>query len=971
MVLTTGVRDVLPPRPPLGSGIQDSDMAGMEGLQPKKYAGSVRVQVDRALADHQRLGICRQRLCVIEWIMGYKTRVVGHTYEEFLRSYNKFALSLLYMIVGQIGKYIDLPDEKMLFFYRARRCFVETEFYADPLDYVRSYTTEYEKGQEYTNLELHKLLSEAFKERTFLITRLKFQAVFSNKATLEYDRPHGGFNATVGMLASLSMEDHIPLPPEPTFTGRSLAAMHVAEVSHRDKTLFCKAVNASISIMRSLKRRPMAFVFIIPERSGKARVPTLPEGFAGVLSRYVSGIGKEIQKRMFPITTDRGKIRMRHVPGSIYLSGDYKDSTSFLGWDTAIVGWFHIFTQAGMERDELSLHMEIIKFLIGPHDFFSEKEERARYQSIFGLYNRMRPSFKKGTRLELDFLCSIGDFQPPLVGVRSRETRSGMCRIPFGEIRGGFEREYTEYPAPEGVLESLLAFRLGSESITSIRGLIMAYSIAAPALHVAGAIPHWKFREVTFLITGDDNASRHPNMESIDNLETEKRKTLMVPHDSRKSARGPRGLLLAEDCLVVTPEMKKGDFLVRVKNFPIRILFPQSESDWHAITMPEAAYNNFKEVSDQSTREKIIGFIYWKYKEIYDELADLNVTVFGENGLFPDRRAPRGFLNSPGGYTAAQVFKRSGPSAPSFTSLAASALIAEKHEVQSILEGTVEAISNGTLTEVFKDLDDLRHSMSYLQVETPYRASAPSGQERGVLAQVRKNLEDLEVGATRDGHVAIGPHGEYYNEPSVPAALNFENVDIKVDSGPVGQEEALLALASLADEFAMFETGFDTPFFSPSEETIFAKDETGVRSNFRHHANFFTDALPKGADFKWILQQPSHHFIDVKNLTSGRSVDHLDFPDLIGMFQGLTSERVVWLVMEVPGRAVFMTVGDQLFVRATPRRNGRAGADLEFRQLLDLVLNTGVDPANVIFSSWDKDWRRIYKNAVAECNKKS
>lgn len=989
VVFDEGVRDLLPPKPPQCCEVHKSELAGQGEKIQKNLFGSVRSKLGRLLRGEERLRECRRRLRILEWITGFRTGVKGRTYDDFIKAYQSFALNLLYILVGQLPIRMPYPDETLLLLYRARRVFVETEHDEDPLDFVRSYTTPFAAADQYSNLELHSILLKALEKKQFIITRLKFQAVFSNKATLEYDRAHGGFNATVGALSQYE-GGPLALPVQAEFTGKSCALYEFGIRARRDKALFCGAVNASICIMRSIKRAPIAYVFIIPERSGKARVPTLPEGWCGILSRYVSSIGKEIQKRLFPITTRRSEIKMKHVPGSYYLSGDYKDSTSYLGWESAIVGWFHIFTQAGMSGDDLDLHMEIIKFLIGPHVFFSSSDERKRYQQIFSLESRVTPFPSKCgekeplTNVNERFLQSWVQFGPidhAPVGIRDGRTRSGMCKVPLGGARGKVDVEYTHFPCLKEVMSGVLSFRLQSESITAVRGLIMAYSIAAPALHVVGAIPHWKFRGVEFIITGDDNASRHKSMESIYALEAEKRRTLMVPHDSKKSAVGQRGVLLAEELLVVPDDAIEGTPLVSVKNFPIRVLFPQFDTDWHAITMPAAAYSNLKEVSDLSVRERILGFIFWKYKPIYDKLEDLKVTPFGENGIFTDRRAPSGYLNSVGGYTAAQVFKRSpGVTQPAWTERSSQQLSCSVLDKVTIYADDGGRWDDHGMSRNYTDFQDLTHAVSGNQVVSPYHARPTVVGETDLLTQVRRNLQDLDYKRPLPKYkYCIGPEGETVRVPFWDEGLRFDHpavIDVKHPTRDEWNEELFYEDESspgaekVLDSFCEDLNSLGLPGFSdgvrngPRQlEYPLGHIPEEIRSNWMHSAAAFTDALPPGVDFRQLLRMPKQHFVDVANLKRGNYDPGATLHQLVNWYESRKYKEkrtgtLIWLVVETPGRPTYHIAAQNVYVLACPRRNGRAGADLEFRHILSLTKQYG---PKVTFESKDADWARIYR----------
>ena len=902
------------------------------------------------LDQYRALCYSKERLSTFTWLTGCKLPDFPvNSYDSLVSSYSRYANGLLHSLVAD-EEFFGMSIEVKLMLYRARRCFPPSVHLEDPLDFLSGYV-EPITDAIYTASEIDSVLYRALKIKGNLVEKPRLSLKFSNKATLGHSRLAGGFNHEVSLWAAVKSEGPIlPTPLGEKFSSPSeqCFAGYVA----RDHSAFIQAVNGSISFMQTSGRKPVAFVSIIEERSGKARVPTLSEGYCSILSQYASSIGKAVQTNLFPMTKDSTNPRLRSLPGGIYLSGDYKSSTDFAAWEPIWVAYYHIFRHAGMKGKELDIHMEIIKHLVGPHTFFSDTKERKRYQSMFkpGYVPDLSTKSSRKFAKMLNLSGWIGEhgLHGPVVG---KQVAPGSDRGTLGIL--------SESPALWRVWEMLKGFTPDCRTLTSIRGICMSYSLAAPALHILGAIPHWKFRGLAFVITGDDNASAHKNVESLEALEKEKLKTGMKPHDSVKSARGKFGVLIAEQLLRDTGER----FLTRVKNFPIRILFPEYDDDWHAITMPAAAYRNFHEVPDPSIRLKILGFIYWKYKEIYDQIERLNVTVFGENGLFTSFDTPTGFLNSAGGLLSEDVFKRpqSSSQGPGDVQYHSGFLVKERLDVAH-----ESACGLG-----FKPVTDTHAAFSNLVDAT--RANGPTSLFQGATMGTSSPplLESIRSNIGRE------PDPPYRRRRWEADTLSVEGPDMfygnPIDARPLSFNERMDA-----DEWDYREIPFSTlstTYLGGMSENIVESYElqsliplVELRGKIHSRVGFVKTDLGNhmmiSRSSSSLYEKNSHEFVDVRNLFSEYRSKNSIPPLLKELWLkylkcfGFPRAEVLWFCWEVPGETRFRGAGSATLVLACPKMVGHAGADLVFEHRVNAIRNWNPD-ATISYRSADKRWSRM------------
>lgn len=905
----------------------------------------------------------RERLHHIMWMLGVTDKSLfdpsSPTYDGFVKDYNDFALTLLHEAVGQIPEFSGLPENVSLALYRARRCFPPYDAGKDALDYLGSYTEPVPPGT-YSTKEMVDILDEAFKGRGAIPQRVQFRSVFSNKGTMEFFQNEGGFNKSVGVLSQGSKFE-IPKFDYREFGEKagideyyiySPMGQEFAEISRRDRGTFRRAFDSSVTIMRKLERKPMAFVSILNERSLKKRIPALAEGFCQVLSQAISDIGKTIQERLFPLTRS-SKVTMIHKTGSIYLSGDYKDSTNYIVWEALVAGYYYLFRQAGLTQEQFDTYMEVVRFLCGEHLFYSSKEERSRYKSIFAQKNRViKPKLGFDT---YSYYEKNGPIAPVVTVPTSQNSGYGKFSI------------LSDPPPFEEIIDGLCEFRLICPVLCSVRGLAMCYSLAAPALHLIGAVPHWKFRDIPFVLTGDDNASQHKDESSIMRLESEKTKTGMVPHDKQKSARGKKGFLIAERLFKV---VKDGEPLREVDNFPMRILFPEVLTDWHALTMPEAVFRNLKEVSCKSTRDRIISYVYWKFESIYRALEGIGVTVGGPNGIFPCIEPTLGAINAPGGMKYSDVFKRPSAAGSSFKPTVAIAMLCPPMSIP--YEDDIFGVKKGT--DRFPTLDAACDALRAYSPVSPYFNPIPSvdRHQPSFISTVRDNI-DTYIHVPRQFNSAWPPIGD----PDIEEKdLDDSYPPWAVDS--FEKNEAVKVICSLDNEDGK---GVQIPHRlvadHPLDDSMVVCEESGYRLPLGYFTSSFRCDYPVGTSLRHLSNYRNHWFIDLANTFPLQfraadgvfAIDH--YLRVIGPL--IREPTVIYLITEIPGQVCCKAydwdgvlveakpkagreiISNICAVRAHPRVVAHAGADNEYRALSNIIRGFS-KKARMYYTSWDKHW---------------
>lgn len=985
-IIDHGVTEFILPKPPT----YKEEVLTEHGFQKNSRIDIMRSTPKITLRTRMARYDCQEVLHHICWILGVPVPLMGgSTYKEFIDRFNSHALSLLHEMVGQTPDVTDMPTWKKLFLYRARRCFPSFRDDVSPLKFLQSYTEPIDEAKLYSPAELHQLLSNGLKGRGFIVSRVQFRNVVKNTASMEYLRSEGGFNRSVHVMSRGPIPSGIGPIVKPLFY--SPAGETIARYSHRNRDQYMRAFANSVHIMRSLKRIPLLFVDTIFERSGKRRIPALAEGFCSILGLSVSDIGKTIQTRIFPLTKG-GRIKMRHEPGSIYLSGDYKDSTNYIWWEAITVAYYHYFRYCDFNKEQMDLYMEVVRFLCGAHKIYDSRDDRESYRKIFQFRTKVtHPRFGFNTYAYYRKYPSASTLicSPDATG------------SPFGSV----DKDYSVPPSFDDVLEGLQQFVVMGDSITSVRGLAMCYSLAAPALHLIGAIPHWKFRGLEFEITGDDNASAHRPFKKIklpgkrkfksvpvdphialQKLEAEKVKTGMVPHDSQKSARGPKGFLLAERLFQVIEGNK---FLQESKNFPIRILFPDRHTDWHAITMPEAALKNLKEVPDRDVQLRILGFVRWKYDTIYKRIQSMNITIGGENGLFPLLPPKPGCVNSFGKASRAQVFKLPSNAGPGWPLKSFYGILTPNVTIPVEVEG-----GYNLSTDTHCSLDSLSDALRPFESASPYDTDHlnRSGYIAPLFPTLRKNLEEISYKReTKPRGVGIAfsydaddnpfymdslyltsilglPDAEL-SHPDREIIRKFRSGELQYGPGvPEGAGEKLIdpEPPTYTDEC---EEMYDIVWSAVKDDITRAYNlpknvpdpSAPYRTPITIWASNFSCGPPEGTNLTDLARVRYHWFIDMANSFPSLFRERhpvlsvMEYAGYLGHPAVGENPTVVYFVLERPGRTVYREHQCNSYVRLPPRRAGRAGADVEFRQVSTVIRRANPD-AKIYYTSRDYDW---------------
>jgi hypothetical protein len=469
-------------------------------------------------------------------------------------------------------------------------------------------------------------------------------------------------------------------------------------------------------------------------------------------------------------------------------------------------------------------------------------------------------------------------------------------------------------------------------------------------------------------------------------LEDEKIKTGMVPHDSQKSARGPKGFLLAERLMQVIEGEK---FLQESKNFPIRILFPDQHTDWHAITMPEAALRNLTEVPDRSVQLRIMGFVRWKYDTIYRKIQSMHITIGGENGLFPLLPSTPGCVNSFGKASRAQVFKLPSNAGPGWPLKSFFGVLTQNVTIP------VEVVGGYNLsTDTFCTLDHLGDALRPFQAASPYDIDHldRSGYIAPLFPTLRKNLAELSYNREKKPRgVGIAfsysaDNNPFYMESlyltsilGLPAAeLNHSDIDLIMrfrqgvlqygPSLPEGSGECFLTPdpPAFADEC---EEMHDMVWSAVKDDITYAYNlpkhipdpSAPYRAPITIWASNFSCGPPIGTNLTDLARVQYHWFIDMANSypklfrESDPVLSVMEYAELLGHPAIGEHSTIVYFVLERPGRTVYREHQGNSYVRLPPRRSGRAGADVEFRQVSTVIRRSNPD-VNIYYTSRDFDW---------------
>jgi len=170
-----------------------------------------------------------------------------------------------------------------------------------------------------------------------------------------------------------------------------------------------------------------------------------------------------------------------------------------------------------------------------------------------------------------------------------------------------------------------------NSSIETTKGIYMCYGISFPALTLINHINHYNTNEskllykmIGFATVGDDNASGHENLDSINKLETSHESHGLVLNKP-KSWISSKGYLIAEK-IYVKKYVKHVLKIVELPNFKARILSPKDPtSAW--LYLPQISYENMRFCSFDF-KLRVLSTIYRLYERDYKFLLRNQFNIF-------------------------------------------------------------------------------------------------------------------------------------------------------------------------------------------------------------------------------------------------------------------------------------------------------------------------------------------------------
>jgi hypothetical protein len=570
---------------------------------------------------------------------------------------------------------VGISDQVGLLLYRARRCTAPPPP-GNPLDSCQAFITPVSETIDFKPKD-YKSLGLAFtKARKLIIHSGVIDKFQSAKSGFYFTQELGGFNRCIGVLCSIEHkydfidENLIPgcctLDDSALFPGRPNAeALYRAGVEQQNQ--FLSSFNLGLGVLLTLRRPLFAFSVELGERGYKRRVPNIPEEYAQCVAKGIGAFGSKCLEILFPVEyRKRGSVKM---PNSHwYKSGDYKDSTSFIIFEAARVAWDIILDHVPLPENVRGIFKLALIKLLGPHIIFADKSARSKMLSIVFPTDggKMSPdlfpfikNLSRSNPLEQTGTTKVGKgWVAPLVATPLAQ----------GSIHGNVDtpKDYI-VPTLERFKERLeeAFWQLPAEFILTVRGVLMSYGIAAPALFILNALPHWEMSVLRkgrrFFCSGDDNVSGFKannatnSMKQLRVLEKKKEKSGMVVHDKIKAFESRRGFILTEDLYVQKSGYK---VLQQVPNFPIRSLFPATNDKFEFISVPLAISQYVLNIQDRDITRRITGLIRSRYKREYQILFNKGISVEGPSAIvkwLPSDGLPYNSLTVPGLYSRPQA----------------------------------------------------------------------------------------------------------------------------------------------------------------------------------------------------------------------------------------------------------------------------------------------------------------------------
>jgi hypothetical protein len=878
------------------------------------------------------------------WLLGLPWRSFvdtckGLTPTEIHKRYSHLCLDAARLALGiqptslePLLKYVRrLPVELIHMLYRSRRSTAPARP-SDPLRNLESFITPIDKGvDEIASVEQsYAALGKAlFKSRKVAYESTIITPLRSGKSTCFVPASRGGYNVVIGILCDFEYSaGYVELLPN---TSRHVKTCKICNKVVDEKPDFCgwqdqkgifdqrphaedlftdavhyrntwlRAFNVSLLLLAGLNRPLVAYAIQLNERAMKDRTPCIPEAFAQTVAAGISCFGFRTLAILFPVEF-RKKAKPRMAKCNWYKSGDYKDSTSYIIWEAARVAWKIILDASCLDNIRKFVFMEAIRKLIGPHIFFSSSESRKEIESFlypiedFANVRGLDGKLYKTAREQSDPLVlpqvEYQEFSGVGKGFRT------PCRAFLKLTLDMFKQRLAKIPE----------FLTGQRTLKSIRGILMSYRIAAPALMVLNAIPHWEMKSLRrgsrFFCSGDDNASGHRDREHMAALERKKSRSGMQVHDKVKAFESRRGFILTEELFV---ETRGSNYLKRVPNFPIRCLNPEVEKALDFITVPMDVKTNLKEIRHSSFLHRLTALLLKRYRRQYSALRGYGISISGPDSIIKWENwdgLPYTSSTVPGLYTC--TLGSDGIGVDDLSQF----IVAKKIFASDVRETSDPYITRRCSRK------DVEATLSTVPSSNPYRKQYPykQGAVRDGVRAVLNNLSDfIEKAEGRSHYFAVSPDGGEHQ---------------RVPKNPKKQ------LVVSREAYAAVRLGRWFSFHSdvgPLSRGVFPTSEASVELSFDHFSNnFIVDKRNLfGGEEKYPNREPSPLPSALMNSLLRKLLK-------LKWFRAIRF-GMVFVVMEQPGVPRMISVTPTKFLVISRPRIGSLGADQEICDLFDIL----------------------------------
>jgi len=479
----------------------------------------------------------------------------------------------------------------------------------------------------------------------------------SRRASAFFKTKQGGFNAEVDLLSRLNLKASYDglLFEDLQYEQKAGGEWDIRYHRAKDQEKFNRAVNSSIYLIKHRERLPIARYSFAKEGTLKIRDFHIPEATDQIVCTLLEEIGKRVISSSFKSfrwgVSELGQFKE-------YYSGDFIKSTSHIPpWFTIGVADFLV-EKSGMPAPLRRDLKECARKIFGSRNYYKVKHDsrfpylldRLKRDEFWREHHHLVPDMR--TRWGQTHILSkpnepiskLGNWEVEVSSTpngeltsRWKRSRSGF-EPPFGSTRGygGDAWQWTETDMREIINEYLRPQIPGELICTGTNGILMSLLFAHIVLAFANSIPHWGLKHLrapkAFQIKGDDNASGHPDRESIERLKAICEKTGMKAHTEEYAHVSSHGYHLTEKLyLRRNPDGRP----VKIPSITTRILFEYDRKDYAPLQVPLVVAEEFHKAPDREVLIRAMSYVYYQYKNIYDELRQKGVEVCGEYGLFP------------------------------------------------------------------------------------------------------------------------------------------------------------------------------------------------------------------------------------------------------------------------------------------------------------------------------------------------